>query len=185
MSSNNLGGEGVSSRLPRSSGAAYTDIQSTSFGYFNSKGQILLGRNALQPFQEASGTYFDPSSVSVNYVSPASVQTFPIRPGGDSSQITANNQAKAIFNAANLQSEQVAAGLRRPQYPIFASHQDLIRYIQGQYTQPIPGTTNTKIYSVNTLFTAPPASTNYIPRRVGVAPTIPNTYFSVPNSKTC
>jgi len=152
MSSNNLGGGGVSSGLPRSSGAPYTDLQSTTFGYFNSKGQILLGPNALRPFQDSSGTYIDPSNVSVQYVSPATVQTFPIRPGGDAAQITANNQAKAIFNSLNLQSEQVACGLRRPQYPIFASQQDRIRYIQGQYTQPIPGTTNTKIYSVNTLF---------------------------------
>lgn len=152
MSDSNLGGGGVSSGLPRSSGAAYTDIQSTTFGYFNSKGQILLGQNALPPFQDSSGTYIDASSVSVSYVSPATVQTFPIRPGGDSSQITANNQAKAIFNSLNLQSEQVAAGVRRPQYPIFASQQDRIRYIQGQYTQAIPGTTNAKTYSVNTLF---------------------------------
>jgi hypothetical protein len=150
MSSNNIGGEGSWSQPPTSSGAAYTDAQSTHYGYFNSKGQILLGSNAVQPY--ASGTYIDVSSVSAQYVSPASLQSFPLRPGSNQSQITANNQAKTIFNSLNAQSNQVAAGLRRAQLPIFQSDLDRIRYIQGQYSQPIPGTTNAPTYSVNTLF---------------------------------
>jgi hypothetical protein len=150
MSSNNIGGEGGWSAPPRSGGAAYTDPQNTSYGFFNAAGQHMLGSKTLPPYQ--SGPNIDPSNVSVDYTSPATIQTFPVRPGGDSSQITANNQAKAIFNSLNLQSQQVAAGLRRPQYPIFASHQDLIRYVQGQYTQAIPGTTTARTFSVNTLF---------------------------------
>ena len=150
MSSNNIGGEGVWSQPPTSSGAAYTDPQSTHYGYFNSKGQILLGYNAVKPY--ASGTYIDVSSVSSQYVSPASLPSFPLRPGSNQSQITANNQAKTIFNSLNAQSNQVAAGLRRAQLPIFQSDQDRIRYIQAQYSQPIPGTTNAPTYSVNTLF---------------------------------
>ena len=150
MSSNNIGGEGVWSAPPRSVGAAYTDPQNTSYGFFNSKGQLALGPRTLPPYK--TGPNIDPSNVSLSYTSPASIQTFPVRPGGDSSQITANNQAKAIFHSMNLQSEQVAAGVRRPQYPLFSSQQDLIRYIQGQYTQAIPGTTTAKTYSVNTLF---------------------------------
>jgi hypothetical protein len=150
MSSNNIGGEGSWSQPPTSSGAAYTDPQSTHYGFFNSKGQILLGPNAVQPY--ASGTYIDPSNVSTQYVSPASLPSFPLRPGSNQSQITANNQAKTIFNSLNAQSEQVAAGRRRAQLPIFQSDQDRIRYIQAQYSQAIPGTTNAKTYSVNTLF---------------------------------
>jgi hypothetical protein len=150
MSSNNIGGEGVWSQPPTSSGAAYTDPQSTNYGYFNSKGQILLGPNAVPPY--AVGTYIDPSSVSTQYVSPASLQSFPLRPGSNQSQLTANNQAKTIFNSLNAQSDQVAAGRRRAQLPIFQSDQDRIRYIQAQYSQAIPGTTNAKTYSVNTLF---------------------------------
>jgi len=144
MSSNNIGGEGSASGLPRSSGAAYTDPQNTNFGYFNATGQILLGPRALAP-QDFSG-------VSSQYVSPASVQTFPIRPGGDASQITANTRAKALFNSLNAQSQQVSAGKRQIQYPMFASQQDRIRYVQAQYSQPIPGTTASPTYSVNSLF---------------------------------
>ena len=152
MSSNNIGGEGTWSQPPRSSGAAYTDAQNTHYGYFNSKGQILLGPNAVQPYVAAAGTYIDASSVSTQYVSPASIQSFPLRPGSNQSQLTANNQAKTIFNSLNAQSNQVAAGLRRAQQPIFQSDQDRIRYIQAQYSQAIPGTTNAPTYSVNTLF---------------------------------
>ena len=42
--------------------------------------------------------------------------------------------------------------------PTFKSHQDLMRYIQAQYTQPLPGTRpNCPLYTVNSL--APPYPT--------------------------
>jgi hypothetical protein len=116
-------------------GADYTDQQNTTFGFWNAKGQFL--------FPDLSG----------QYTSPATQPQFNVRRGGDASQLARNAENKTVFAAANLQSDQVIANKRSWTAPIFKSHQDLLKYIQGQYTQQLPGTPNApKNYSVNTLF---------------------------------
>jgi hypothetical protein len=60
---------------------------------------------------------------------------WPLEPNANHSQIVANNQAKSIFVALNKQSEQVQAGVRTLNGPIFKSYNDLIRYKQAQFAQ--------------------------------------------------
>jgi hypothetical protein len=119
-------------------GANYTDQQNTTYGFFNSKGQFI----------------FNPSlSISGEYVSPATQPQFPVRQGGDASQIRRTVENRSYFNALNAQSTQVQNGTRSWTPPIFKSHQDLLKYVQGQYSQPIPGTPNAGTnYNVGTLF---------------------------------
>jgi hypothetical protein len=117
--------------------ANYTDQQNINYGFYNSQGQFLFNK-AL--------------NISGEYVSPATLPQFPIRAQGDASQLTTNANNKSIFAALNMQSAQVAANKRSLNGPIFKSYREQIAYIQGQYTQAVPGTTSAPTYSVNTLF---------------------------------
>jgi len=103
--------------------APYTTQQNPNYGLYNSKGQFV--------FNPALG-------ISNTYVSPASLPNFPIQAGGNASQIHANNENKTIFNALNLQQEQVRAGVRTLNGPVFKSYRDQMAYLQAQYTQPLP-----------------------------------------------
>jgi hypothetical protein len=119
-------------------GPDYTDQQNTVFGFWNSKGQLKLGGNP---------------DISNEYVSPATQPQFNVRRGGDASQIRRNTENKTLFNALNAQSVQVQGGKRSWTPPIFKSHQDLLKYVQAQYTQQLPGTPNAPTnYNVGTLF---------------------------------
>jgi len=119
------------------SSADYTDQQNTTYGFWNPQGQFI----------------FNPAlSISGEYTSPATLSSFPIRGSGDASQIRTNNQNKTIFNALNAQQQQVQLNRRSANGPLFKSHQEMLSYIQGQYTQPLPGTTNQPIYTVANLF---------------------------------
>lgn len=117
--------------------ANYTDQQNINYGFYNSQGQFLFN-----PVLNISG----------EYVSPATLPQFPIRAQGDASQMTTNANNKSIFAALNMQSAQVAANKRSLNIPIFKSYREQIAYIQGQYTQAVPGTTSAPTYSINTLF---------------------------------
>ena len=119
-------------------GPDYTDQQNTQFGFWNTKGQF----------------YFDPRlSISGDYVSPATQPQFNVRRGGDASQIRRNAENKTLFNALNAQSTQVQANQRSWTAPIFKSHQDLLKYVQAQYTQQLPGTPRAPTnYNIGTLF---------------------------------
>jgi len=119
-------------------GADYTDPQNTTFGFWNAQGQFI----------------FDPAlSISGEYVSPATQPQYNVRRGGDASQIRRNAENKTLFNSLNAQSVQVNANQRSWTAPIFKSHQDLLKYVQAQYTQPIPGTANAGTnYNIGTLF---------------------------------
>jgi len=124
--------------------AAYTTQQNTTYGFFNPTGQFL----------------FDPVlGISSEYVSPATLQSFPLQPGSYASQLTRNQGDKALFASMNVQATQFSTGqknLLANNQPLFKSHQDLMRYIQGQYTQRLPGTGGppNSIYTLNSL--APP-----------------------------
>jgi len=119
-------------------GANYTDQQNTTYGFFNSKGQFLFNQNP---------------DISGQYTSPATLPQFNVRQGGDASQIRRNAENKTLFNALNAQSLQVQANKRSWTPPVFKSHQDLLKYVQAQYTQQLPGTPKAPaFYSVNTLF---------------------------------
>jgi hypothetical protein len=125
------------SQNPQSSRADYTDQQNTTYGFWNPQGQYI----------------FNPAlSISGEYTSPATLTTFPIRSTGDASQIRTNTQNRTIFNALNAQQQQVQQNKRSANAPLFKSHQEMLSYIQGQYTQPLPGTTNQTIYTVANLF---------------------------------
>jgi hypothetical protein len=115
----------------------YTDQQNTTYGFWNSKGQFI--------FNPALG-------ISAEYVSPATQPHFPVRSSGDASQIRRNEQNRTIFNALNAQQQQVQQNKRSTNGPLFKSHQEMLSYIQGQYTQPLPGTTRQPIYTVSNLF---------------------------------
>jgi hypothetical protein len=124
--------------FPPAPTANYVDQQNINYGLYNSKGQFL----------------FSPAlNISGGYVSPATLPQFPIRAQGDASQLITNANNKMIFTALNNQSLQVGQNKRSLNLPIFKSYREQIAYIQGQYTQAIPGTTSTPTYSVNTLFT--------------------------------
>jgi len=125
------------SQNPQSSRADYTDQQNTTYGFWNPQGQYI----------------FNPAlSISGEYTSPATLTTFPIRRTGDASQIRTNTQNRTIFNALNAQQQQVQQNKRSAVGPLFKSHQEMLSYIQGQYTQPLPGLTNQTIYTVANLF---------------------------------
>jgi len=127
--------------------APYTDQQNINYGLFNSKGQFIFGTNP---------------DISNQYVSPATLPSFPIRPGGNASQIHTNQNEISLFNALNAQQQQVYNTQTNPSLPlgqrrtlngpIFKSDRDRLMYIKAQYSQAIPGTTATPTYSVNTLF---------------------------------
>lgn len=126
--------------------ANYTDQQNINYGLFNSKGQFL----------------FNPAlNISGEYVSPATLPQFPIRGQGDASQMTTNANNKMIFAALNAQSREVACNTRSLNRPIFKSYREQMAYIQGQYTQAIPGTTSAPTYSINTLFNPQFSCVNY------------------------
>ena len=117
------------------SGADYTDQQNTTYGFWDPKGRLI--------FPDFSG----------EYTSPATVAQFNVRQGGDASQIGRNTENKMLFNALNAQSIQAQANKRSWTKPIFSSHQDLLKYVQAQYTQQLPGTPNAPPnYNVGTLF---------------------------------
>ena len=109
--------------------APYTTQQNPNYGFYNSKGQFIFGQSP---------------DISNTYVSPASLPSFPIQAGGNASQLTSNHENKAIFNALNLQQEQVrasgvnGAAVRTLNGPIFKSYREQMAYIQAQYTQPLP-----------------------------------------------
>ena len=127
--------------------AAYTDQQNINYGFYNSKGQFLFGKTP---------------DISNQYVSPATLPSFPVRPGGNASQIHMNQNEISLFNALNAQQQQVYNTQTNPSLPlgqrrtlngpIFKSDRDRLMYIKAQYSQAIPGTTTTPTYSVNTLF---------------------------------
>jgi hypothetical protein len=121
---------------PQASRADYTDQQNTNFGFWNPQGQFLFGTPSL----------------SGEYVSPATQPHFPVRGLGDASEIRRNQENRTVFNALNAQQQQVQQNKRSNNNPIFKSHQDMLKYIQGQYTQPYPGTTNQTLYTVSNLF---------------------------------
>lgn len=132
--------------FPPAPTANYTDQQNINYGLFNSKGQFL----------------FSPTlNISGEYVSPATLPQFPIRAQGDASQLTTNANNKSIFAALNAQSRQVACNTRSLNRPIFKSYREQLAYIQGQYTQAIPGTTSMPTYSINTLFNPQFSCVNY------------------------
>lgn len=103
--------------------APYTAQQNPNYGLYNSKGQFI--------FNPALG-------ISNTYVTPASLPSFPIQAGGNASQVTSNQENKSVFTALNLQQEQVRAGKRTLNGPIFKSYREQMAYIQAQYTQPLP-----------------------------------------------
>jgi len=127
--------------------AAYTDQQNINYGLYNSKGQFLFGSIP---------------DISNQYVSPATLPSFPVRPGGNASQIHTNLSEISLFNALNAQQQQVYNTQTNPNLPqsqrrtlngpIFKSDRDRLMYIKAQYSQAIPGTTSATTYSVNTLF---------------------------------
>ena len=132
--------------FPPTPTANYVDQQNINYGLFNSKGQFL----------------FSPSlNISGEYVSPATLPQFPIRAQGDASQLTTNANNKSVFAALNAQSRQVACNTRSLNRPIFKSYREQLAYIQGQYTQAIPGTTSMPTYSINTLFNPQFSCVNY------------------------
>ena len=119
-------------------GADYTDQQNTIYGFYNPQGQFLFNQTP---------------DISGQYTSPATQPQFPVRRGGDASQIRRNEENKTLFNALNAQSLQVQANKRSWTAPIFKSHQDLLKYVQAQYTQQLPGTPKAPtFYSIDTLF---------------------------------
>jgi hypothetical protein len=124
--------------------AAYTAQQNTAYGFYNATGQFL----------------FDPAlNISGDYTSPATLQSYPLQPGSYASQVIKNNGDRCLFASMNIQATQFSTGqknLLANNQPLFKSHQDLMRYIQGQYTQRLPGTGGppNSIYTVNSL--APP-----------------------------
>ena len=119
-------------------GADYTDQQNTTYGFWNSSGQFLFNRVP---------------DISNQYTSPATLPQFNVRSGGDASQIRRNTENKTLFNSLNAQSTQVQANKRSWTAPIFKSHQDLLKYVQAQYTQQLPGTPNAPTnYNIGTLF---------------------------------
>lgn len=126
--------------------ANYTDQQNINYGFFNAEGQFLFN-----PVLNISG----------EYVSPATLPQFPIRGQGDASQISRNNYNKSVFAALNMQSQQVKCNVRSLNGPIFKSYREQMAYIQGQYTQAIPGTTSSPTYSVSTLFNPQQSCVNY------------------------
>jgi len=141
-----LGGGAITSTLPRPANPHsfiqgtldYTDFKNTVYGFVNSRGQFI--------FNQSLG-------ISGEYISPASLPNFPVRQGGNASQIHTNTQNRTLFNALNAQSIQVQNGQRSWTPPVFKSHQDLLKYIQAQYTQAIPGTPQSGTnYNVTTLF---------------------------------
>jgi len=102
--------------------APYTTQQNPNYGLYNAKGQFL----------------FDPApGISNTYVTPASLPNFPIQAGGYASQIHTTIENKTIFNALNLQQEQVRAGRRTLNGPVFKSYRDQMAYLQAQYAQPL------------------------------------------------
>jgi hypothetical protein len=114
----------------------YTDPKNRTYGFWDSKGRFIFN-------QDLSG----------EYISPASMPNYPIRQGGDISQIISNTGNRTLFNALNAQTNQVNNNQRSWAGPVFKSHQDLMRYIQAQYTQPIPGTPQAGTnYNTGTLF---------------------------------
>jgi hypothetical protein len=114
----------------------YTSPKNTIYGFWDSKGRFIFN-------QDLSG----------EYISPASLPNFPIRQGGNGSQIVANTGNRTLFNALNAQTNQVNNNQRSWAGPVFKSHQDLMRYIQAQYTQPLPGTPQAGTnYNIGTLF---------------------------------
>ena len=127
--------------------AAYTDQQNINYGFYNSKGQFLFGKTP---------------DISNQYVSPATLPSFPVRPGGNASQIHTNLSEMSLFNALNAQQQQVYNTQTNPNLPqsqrrtlngpIFKSDRDRLMYIKAQYSQAVPGTTSNPTYSVNTLF---------------------------------
>ena len=127
--------------------AAYTDQQNINYGFYNSKGQFLFGKTP---------------DISNQYVSPATLPSFPVRPGGNASQIHTNLSEISLFNALNAQQQQVYNTQTNPNLPqsqrrtlngpIFKSDRDRLMYIKAQYSQAVPGTTSNPTYSVNTLF---------------------------------
>ena len=132
--------------FPPTPTANYVDQQNINYGLYNSKGQFL----------------FNPAlNISGEYVSPATLPQFPIRGQGDASQLTTNANNKSIFAALNAQSREVACNTRSLNRPIFKSYREQMAYIQGQYTQAIPGTTSTPTYSINTLFNPQFSCVNY------------------------
>lgn len=124
--------------------APYTAQQNTSYGFYNAAGQFL--------FSPVLG-------ISDEYTSPATLASFPMQPGSYASQIIRNQGDKALFSSMNIQATQYSTGqknLLANNQPLFKSHQDLMRYIQGQYSQRLPGTGGppNSIYTLNSL--APP-----------------------------
>jgi len=118
-------------------GADYTDQQNTTYGFWNPQGQFIFQRSP---------------DISGQYTSPATLPQFNVRRGGDASQIRRNTENKTLFNALNAQSNQVQANKRSWTAPIFKSHQDLLKYVQAQYTQQLPGTPKAPTnYNVGTL----------------------------------
>ena len=127
--------------------AAYTDQQNINYGFYNSKGQFLFGKTP---------------DISNQYLSPATLPSFPVRPGGNASQIHTNLSEISLFNALNAQQQQVYNTQTNPNLPqsqrrtlngpIFKSDRDRLMYIKAQYSQAVPGTTSNPTYSVNTLF---------------------------------
>jgi hypothetical protein len=103
--------------------APYTTQQNPNYGLYNSDGQFIFGQSP---------------DISNTYVSPASLPSFPIQAGGNASQLTSNHENKSVFTALNLQQEQVRAGKRTLNGPIFKSYREQMAYIQAQYTQPLP-----------------------------------------------
>jgi hypothetical protein len=131
---------------PPAPSASYVEAASLNYGLYNSKGQY----------------YFNPAlGISSEYVSPATLPNYPIQQGGNASQIINNTQNNFIFNALNTQALQVKCGIRSKAGPIFSSYRELMAYTQAQYSQAIPGTTNTPTYSINNLFNPQQSCVNY------------------------
>lgn len=112
--------------------SAYTTQQNPNYGFYNVKGQFLFNQTP---------------DISDQYVSPATLPQFPLQKGSYASEVTRQRGANTLFNSINAQVTQVNAGIggsalppiRSWTAPVFKSQQDKIRYIQAQYSQPLPG----------------------------------------------
>jgi hypothetical protein len=128
--------------------SAYTTQQNPNYGFYNVRGQFLFGQTP---------------DISGQYVSPATLPQYPIEKGGYASEITRLRGNNTFFNSINAQVRQVNAGIggiatppiRSWTQPVFKSQQDKIRYIQAQYSQPLPGIRPVFTEPVATLYQPP------------------------------
>lgn len=128
--------------------SAYTTQQNPNYGFYNVRGQFLFGQTP---------------DISGQYVSPATLPQFPVQKGGYASELTRLRGANTLFNSINAQVRQVNAGIggvatppvRSWTAPVFKSQQDKIRYIQAQYSQPLPGVRPEKSLPVSTIYVPP------------------------------